>query len=111
MPPDGAPGGRVTAAPVPVGGRTAGAALAAGADGAAVGGRGAATPGAEGADGDAGPPAGSVGSLMVGDDAGLGGRLMRTVSFFGCTFEASGGLGGIPPPGVMGLLSAIVVAC
>jgi len=47
---------------------------------------------------------------MVGDDAGLGGRLMRTVSFFGCTFEASGGLGGIPPPGVMGLLSAIVVA-
>jgi len=48
---------------------------------------------------------------MVGEDDGLGGRLMRTVSFFGCTFEASGGLGGTGAPGVIGLLSAIVVAC
>ena len=30
-----------------------------------------------------GPPVGSVGSLIVGDAVGLGGRLMRTVSFFG----------------------------
>lgn len=114
--PEGAPGGRLTAAPVPVGGRAAGAAVA-GADEPAVGGRGApgaagdaVAPGEEGADGTDGPPEGSVGSLMVGDDVGLGGRLMRTVSFFGCTFEASGGLGGTEPPGVMGLLSAIVVA-
>jgi hypothetical protein len=36
---------------------------------------------------------------MVGDAVGLGGKLMRTVSFFGCTLEASTGLGatgGIP---------------
>lgn len=30
-----------------------------------------------------GPPDGSVGSLIVGDDVGLGGKLMRTVSFLG----------------------------
>lgn len=30
-----------------------------------------------------GPPGGSVGNLMVGAAEGLGGRLMRTVSFFG----------------------------
>src|ERR1022692_1930323 len=30
-----------------------------------------------------GPPGGSVGSLMVGAAVGLGGKLMRTVSFFG----------------------------
>ena len=32
-----------------------------------------------------GPPGGSVGSLMVGAAVGLGGKLIRTVSFFGCT--------------------------
>jgi hypothetical protein len=30
-----------------------------------------------------GPPGGNVGSLMVGAAVGLGGRLMRTVSFLG----------------------------
>ncbi len=30
-----------------------------------------------------GPPGGNVGSLIVGAAEGLGGRLMRTVSFFG----------------------------
>jgi hypothetical protein len=37
---------------------------------------------------------GSDGSLIVGAAVGLGGRAMRTVSFFGCTFAASGGFGG-----------------
>jgi hypothetical protein len=31
---------------------------------------------------------------MVGAAVGLGGKAMRTVSFFGCTFAASAGLGG-----------------
>ncbi|MEJ0091098.1 MAG: hypothetical protein WDM80_15315 [Limisphaerales bacterium] len=30
-----------------------------------------------------GPPGGNVGSLMVGAAVGFGGKLMRTVSFFG----------------------------
>src|SRR5262245_39893823 len=38
---------------------------------------------------------------------GLGGKLIRTVSFFGCTLAASAGLGGTPPGGGFGLLSAI----
>jgi hypothetical protein len=41
-----------------------------------------------------GAPGASVGNLIVGADVGLGGKLMRTVSFFGWTFEASAGLGG-----------------
>ena len=53
-----------------------------------------------------GPPGGNVGNLMVGAAEGLGGRLMRTVSFFGRTFE-SDGLGGTAPPGKLGMLSAI----
>ena len=52
-----------------------------------------------------GPAAGKVGNLIVA--VGLGGRLMRTVSFFGCTLAASTGFGGIPPGGRLGLLSAI----
>src|ERR1700723_3917158 len=32
-----------------------------------------------------GPPGGSVGNLMVGAAVGLGGKLIRTVSFLGCT--------------------------
>src|SRR5258708_1759613 len=56
-----------------------------------------------------GPPGGRVGNLMVGAAEGLGGRLMRTVSFLGCTFEASGGLGGTMPPGKLGLFSAIII--
>src|SRR5207245_9390045 len=91
--------------------------------GAAVAGRGPeATPGSEvgglgGASGplaagdpadaaadEAGGPPGSVGSLIVA--AGLGGRLMRTVSFFGCTLAASDGLGGAAPGGGFGSFSA-----
>jgi hypothetical protein len=56
---------------------------------------------------DDGAPGASVGSLIVGDEVGLGGKLMRTVSFFGWTFEASAGLGGRAPPGDVGKLSAI----
>src|SRR6266481_5051310 len=56
------------------------------------------------ADADGGPP-GSVGNLIVA--AGLGGRLMRTVSFFGCTLAASDGLGGNAPGGGFGSFSAI----
>jgi len=108
----------VTVDPVAVGGREAAAAAAvmSGAPPEAVGGRGAggacvAAAGAATAPGAAfeaaGPPAGNVGSLMVGEALGLGGRLMRTVSFLGCTLAASAGLGGTAPPGVMGLLSAI----
>ena len=88
----GDPGGLVTGAPVLVGGREADAELARVAPPEAVGGRGATgAAGAAGAgvatptvaDGAAGPPAGNVGSLMVGEELGLGGRLMRTVSFLG----------------------------
>jgi hypothetical protein len=52
-------------------------------------------------------PGASVGSLIVGAEVGLGGKLMRTVSFFGRTFEASAGFGGSAPPGGVGVLSAI----
>ncbi len=89
IPGAGAPGGRVTGAPVLVGGREAAAAAAvvSGGPPEAVGGRGAGGAGAAAAGaapvGAAGPPAGRVGSLMVGEELGLGGRLMRTVSFFG----------------------------
>jgi hypothetical protein len=50
-----------------------------------------------------------VGNLIVGAEVGLGGKLMRTVSFFGCTLAASAGLGGIAPPGGVGILSAILL--
>jgi hypothetical protein len=39
--------------------------------------------GAAAADGPVGPPGGKVGNLIVGAAEGLGGKLMRTVSFFG----------------------------
>jgi hypothetical protein len=81
-------------------GGPAGAAVAG--RGEAGGGPGVAVAGAPGA-----PVAGSEGSLMVAV-AGLGGRLIRTVSFFGCTFAGSGGFGGTAPAGILGLLSAIV---
>jgi len=57
-----------------------------------------------------GAPGANVGNLMVGADVGLGGKLMRTVSFFGWTLEASGGLGGVAPPGDVGILSAIFLS-
>ncbi len=121
--PAGAPAGRPAGAPVFVAGRLAAAGAAAAPATArlgapAVGGRGgggaapagAAAAGAEEAPGAAGPPAGRVGSLIVGDEVGLGGRLIRTVSFFGWIFAASGGFGGTESPGVVGLFSDIVLA-
>jgi hypothetical protein len=42
---------------------------------------------------------------MVGDAVGFGGKLMRTVSFFGCIFAASDGFGA--PGGTFGVISAI----
>jgi hypothetical protein len=53
-----------------------------------------------------GPPGGRVGSLMVGAAEGLGGKLMRTVSFFGWTFPVSF-FGGTAPLGMLGMFSAI----
>jgi hypothetical protein len=55
-----------------------------------------------------GPPGGNVGSLIVGAAEGLGGRLMRTVSFFGWTFPVSF-FGGTAPPGMLGIFSAIKI--
>jgi hypothetical protein len=48
------------------------------------------------------PPGGKVGNLIVA--VGFGGKLMRTVSFLGCTLEASAGFGGTAPPGGFGLI-------
>jgi hypothetical protein len=58
------------------------------------------------------PAAGRVGNLIVGAEVGLGGKLMRTVSFFGWTLPVSvffGGAGGtVGGPGVgLGMWSAI----
>ncbi len=50
------------------------------------------------------PAAGKVGSLIVAVAEGFGGRLMRTVSFLGCTLAASPGFGGT---GAFGVLSDI----
>ena len=50
-----------------------------------------------------GPPGGRVGSLMVGAAVGFGGKLMRTVSFFGCTLPVSFFGGGIAPVGMAGM--------
>lgn len=44
-----------------------------------------------------------VGNLMVGAVVGLGGKLMRTVSFLGCTLAASAGRGGTAPCGIFGI--------
>jgi hypothetical protein len=81
---------------------------AAGGGGATV--RGAPTDGggaaADGAAGGGGPPAGNVGNLIVGAAVGLGGRLIRTVSFLGCTLPVSAFLGGTPGAG-LGMFSAI----
>ena len=62
--------------------------------------------GAAGAGG-AGAAAAGVGILIVGAAVGLGGKLIRTVSFFGCTLAASAGFGGTAPVGVLGIFSAI----
>ena len=82
------------------------AAVARGALGACAG---AALGGAAGAAADGppvGPPGGRVGSLMVGAAEGLGGKLMRTVSFLGWTFPVSF-FGGTAPLGTLEMFSAI----
>ena len=53
-----------------------------------------------------GPPGGSVGNLIVGAAEGLGGKLMRTVSFLGWTLPVSF-FGGTAPAGTFGIFSAI----
>ena len=50
----------------------------------------------------AGAGACGVGSFMVGEAVGLGGRLIRTVSVFGCTLATSTGLGGMGAAGKLG---------
>ena len=57
-----------------------------------------------------GAPVGNVGNLIVGEAVGLGGKLIRTVSFFGCTLTASAGFGGTAPEGKFGI-SAISFFC
>jgi hypothetical protein len=44
---------------------------------------------------------------MVGAAVGFGGKLIRTVSFFGWTLAASAGFGGTEPVGVLGVSSGI----
>ena len=80
-------------------GTAVGAGRGAAAAGAAAPGRGgvgawagaaaAAPMGAPGAGPAPGPPGGRVGNLIVGAAEGLGGKLIRTVSFFGWTFPVS----------------------
>jgi hypothetical protein len=91
--------GGLAAPPLAGLGRGAGVGAAAAAAGAA------ATPGAEAAAGRG--AADGAGILILGAAVGLGGRLIRTVSFLGCTLAASAGLGGIAPDGVPGISSAI----
>ena len=60
-----------------------------------------------------GPPGGNVGSLMVGAAVGFGGKLIRTVSFLGCTlpvdfFNGSAPVG-VPGNGLFGGMSAILI--
>ena len=68
---------------------------------------GGAAAGGAGAGGGAAPPAGTVGMRTAGWPVGLGGRVMRTVSFFGCTL-ASDGRGGVALFGEFGMFSAII---
>jgi hypothetical protein len=123
----GTPTGRIGAATAVVTGRgvaaTAGAGRGAGdaaagtlleVIGAAAGGveaatgAGAAAGAAFAAAGAATPAEGGVGSRTVGAAVGFGGKLMRTVSFLGCTLADSPGLGGAEPGGKLGLFSAII---
>jgi len=55
----------------------------------------------------AGAAGAGAGILIVGAAVGLGGKLIRTVSFFGCTLAASVGFGGTAPEVGFGMLSAI----
>ena len=112
----GATAGRGEGIPVEVGGRVAapgtGVAPLVGGRGAA--GAAAATPTDEEAAGaGAGalaPPAGAEGNRIVGEADGFGGKLIRTVSFFGWTLAASAGFGGgAGPPVGVGVFSAITM--
>ena len=101
---EGREGGNEPGNGAPAAGAAAGAALEGGGAGRLGGGGNA---GADaGADTAATPEGGTLGNLMVGEAVGLGGNVMRTVSFFGWTL-ASAGLGGTAPLGVFGKLSAI----
>src|SRR5882672_3183923 len=90
----GRPAGAAAERGAGVGGAGAGACPVAGAAGAAAATEAAGAIGA------------GAGILIVGAAVGLGGKLIRTVSFLGCTFAASAGLGGTAP-GVLGMFSAI----
>jgi hypothetical protein len=94
-----AAGRAATGAAAPARGAAAGAAGAGAAAVKAGAGAGAAPP--------VGPPGGRVGNLIVGAADGLGGKLIRTVSFFGWTFPVSF-LGGTAPAGTLGMFSAII---
>ena len=66
--------------------------------------------GAAGAAGLAAATADGAGILTVGAAVGFGGKLILTVSFLGCTFAASAGFGGAPPPsGALDCSSAITL--
>jgi len=85
----------------------AGAPAARGAAGAAAG--AAAAEGAPDKGTPVGPPGGSVGNLIVGAAEGFGGKLMRTVSFLGCTLPVDFFIGSAPwgAPGMFEGISAI----
>src|SRR5439155_5157207 len=92
------------ARPVAVGAAAGRGAGVGGAGAGACAGAGAPAIGAAAAGGAAGAGAGI---LIVGAAVGLGGKLIRTVSFFGCTLAASVGFGGTAPEGGFGMFSAI----
>jgi hypothetical protein len=96
----GLPAGAAEARGAGVGCAGAGARAGAGAEAGAAAATGAAADadGAEGA---------GAGILIVGAAVGFGGKLIRTVSFLGCTLAASAGRGGTAPDGVLGIFSAI----
>ncbi len=68
----------------------------------------AAATGAAGA-GVAAATAEGAGILIVGAAVGFGGKLIRTVSFLGCTLAASAGFGGRAPAGGFGIFSDIAL--
>ena len=97
----GAPADRNGPGLAAAGGATDGAGSATGpaAAGAAAGAAGA---------GVAAATAAGVGILIVGAAVGFGGKLIRTVSFFGWTFPDSDGFVGVAPPGRFGVFSGII---
>ena len=96
----------VGCSPAPVDGRWA--MLGAPALGALVENTGAGFPPAVAA---AGPPGGNAGNLIVGAAVGFGGKLIRTVSFLGCTLPVSffGGTAPWGALGIFGIFSAIIL--